>query len=449
VTQFITADTEGIETARKCLTAGGIVAFPTESSYALGASVQSTEAMNRLAHLKNRPSDQGFPILAPSTDYAASLIENPNGPAWDLAKKSWPGGLTLVTKTCAELSHHVTTKLGAGIRVTKHPWSQELVESFGGPVTCTSANLRGGPPALGHEEIPAAVAENIDMIIKGSAGREPVSTVITPRAWGIEVLRQGPIEVERSLHITGDRILRGRVFLLQPKVGYRFSIDALLLAGFVKDCFFNSRNKEVSALELGTGCGVVSLCLAKRLDEIPLDFKITAYELQERLGSLAELNASLNGMSNQISIIQEDFKTGLPNRACENTQMDLVFSNPPYRPVGTGRQSPCKEKELALGESACSMEDIAMFGSGALKHGGALCVIYPAKRLSQLTRVFGANNLFLNKIRPVYARPGCKANRVLALFLRGESNRSTELLEPLTLYQSNGEETAELKDITG
>ncbi len=442
---LINPDDEGIESAVNCLRAGGIVAFPTESAYALGAWTGSGEALLKLEKLKNRPVDQGFPLLVPSTDFARAMLKRPEGPAWELAEKNWPGGLTLVDVPLRKVPREVSSELGVGIRVTKHPWSKRMVEVFDGSVTCTSANLRGDPPAIRSDEISEKLLHQVDMVVEGNAGGEMVSTVITPRAWGIQVIREGPVEVDKELQITDDRILRGRALVFQPRLGYRFSIDALLLAGFVKDTLVAGKKSSVSAVELGTGCGVVSICLAKKLEEHSIDISVTAYELQNRLGDLAEMNVELNEMSSFIKVVKRDFKTLADMK--EKPWVDLVFSNPPYRPVGTGRQSPCKEKELALGETACSMEDVAVTGGALLRSGGVLCVIYPAKRLSELIRVFSGNNLYLQTIMLVYPRRRSAANRVIASFRRGDAERPIDVLPPFIMYEDDGRETSGLQSI--
>lgn len=299
------------------------------------------------------------------------------------------------------------------------------------------------------------------MVVEGRSGGQDVSTVITPRAWGVVVLRQGPVKIPEEVQITDDTAHRGRVRLLQPKKGYRFSVDALLLAGYVEAEILGnqqlSKKQEVSAVELGAGCGVVSLCLLSSLRHRKGDATggrspaplITALEIQPRLADLAQLNAELNSFQEQFYLRAEDYTLYLREKKSlpwVKRPLDLVFSNPPYRTLGSGRVSPDKEKEIALGEEACTMEDVVRFGAYFLAEKGVLCVIYPTARLAELVSVCASSRLYLRRLKPVYSKFGVDSKRVLATFGKKDPSRVSRVEGPLIMYQS-GEETAALKAI--
>ncbi len=127
---------------------------------------------------------------------------------------------------------------------------------------------------------------------------------------------------------TLDTFYRGRIRVLQKKAGYRFSVDAPLLADFIRI------GPEDEALELGTGTGIISLLLSVR----PFR-RIIAIELQEGLADLARRNVELNGLPDRIEIVRADLRTFEPGR-----RFDLIFSNPPYIRRSTGFLSASAEK---------------------------------------------------------------------------------------------------------
>ena len=126
----------------------------------------------------------------------------------------------------------------------------------------------------------------------------------------------------------------GRIRILQPKKGYRFSVDAPLLADFIRT------RPEDEALEIGTGSGVISLLLSLK----PFR-KITAIEIQAGLAGLARRNVELNGLGGRIEVVEADLRTFEPGRT-----FDLIFSNPPYIRKATGFLGASAEKSAAKHE---------------------------------------------------------------------------------------------------
>ena len=171
-------------------------------------------------------------------------------------------------------------------------------------------------------------------------------------------------------HETLDTFLNGRLKIIQSRQGYRFSVDALLLAEFV------SLKSEDLVVDLGAGCGIISLFLAVKRDA---GF-IFGLELQERLVSQAKRNIVLNKLEKKIAIIHGDLRhlpmaTGFAN---------VVVCNPPYRKEESGRINPDTSKAVARHELAVSLDDIVAAGRVLLKPGGRLALIYPANRLTEI-----------------------------------------------------------------
>ncbi|MEZ0329786.1 MAG: methyltransferase [Dissulfuribacterales bacterium] len=155
--------------------------------------------------------------------------------------------------------------------------------------------------------------------------------------------------------------------LWQPVKGYRFSIDALLLADFVQ-----IRKRDASLLELGAGCGVISLILAKRHSDI----KVSGMELQEILYACAAQNVIDNGMSHRVEIRLADFSRVEEYVLPES--FDYVISNPPYRRPETGRICLDSCDALARHEILMDFNGLCRAAAYVLCTGGRFWFIYPA-----------------------------------------------------------------------
>ena len=169
---------------------------------------------------------------------------------------------------------------------------------------------------------------------------------------------------------TVDTFLNGKLRIIQSRQGYRFSIDALLLAEFVliKD--------EDFVIDLGAGSGIISLFLAVKRK---VGF-IVGIELQKELASQAQRNVALNELERKIAIIQGDLRH-LP---LARGFADVVVCNPPYRQQRSGRINPDESKAIARHEIAASLDAILAAAKALLKPGGRLTLIYPANRLTEV-----------------------------------------------------------------
>ncbi|NTV81851.1 MAG: methyltransferase, partial [Candidatus Aminicenantes bacterium] len=142
-----------------------------------------------------------------------------------------------------------------------------------------------------------------------------------------------PVDLRRDDE-TLDTFYHGRVRVLQKKKGYRFSVDAPLLADFIRT------GADDEALDLGTGSGIISLLLSVK----PLK-RITALEIQPGLADLARRNVEINGLRGRIEVVGGDLRTYEPGR-----KFDLIFSNPPYIRKAMGFLSRSTEKSAAKHE---------------------------------------------------------------------------------------------------
>lgn len=196
-TERLSADDAGILRAAECLSTGGLVAFPTETVYGLGADARDDHATARIFEAKGRPTFNPLIVHAKSLADAQSYAEF-DTTAQRLAEAFWPGALTLVLPMRADsgISRLVTAGGDSlAIRVPDHPVAQALLDAFGGPVAAPSANPSGriSPTTAAH--VHAGLDGSINAVLDGGAtsvGLE--STIVDPA--GPTLLRPGGIPEE-------------------------------------------------------------------------------------------------------------------------------------------------------------------------------------------------------------------------------------------------------------
>ena len=210
--------------------------------------------------------------------------------------------------------------------------------------------------------------------------------------------------------------------LLQSKKGYRFSIDAVLLEQFI------SARHSSKGIELGTGSGVISILLAKRLSNI----HITAVELQKTLSDRAKRNVKLNDLEGRIEIVQKDIKE-LKDVYATNS-FNFGYSNPPFRKSKTGRMSIDKERAIARHEIEISLQELISTASHLLKHSGRFYLIYHPFRLVELISILKESKLEPKRMRFVHSRQGDEAKMVLMEAAKG-SGTWLKIEPPLYLYE--------------
>jgi L-threonylcarbamoyladenylate synthase len=133
-----------VRRAAQILRAGGLVAFPTETVYGLGADASSEQAVARLYAVKRRPADHPVIVHFGAADAAFGWASEIPDAARQLAKKFWPGPLTLILKRSSKAHDFVTGgQPSVGLRVPSHPVAQQLLKEFGGAVAAPSANRFG------------------------------------------------------------------------------------------------------------------------------------------------------------------------------------------------------------------------------------------------------------------------------------------------------------------
>ena len=170
-TQILPANEAAVTAAARCLAAGGLVAFPTETVYGLGADAANASAIARLYEAKGRPSFN--PLIATVGDIeAGTRIARFDATAIKLAEAFWPGPLTLVlrrTNDCAVADLATAGLDTIAVRVPAHPVARSILRAFGGPVVAPSANLSGHVSPTTAAHVQSDLMGRIDLIVDGGA----------------------------------------------------------------------------------------------------------------------------------------------------------------------------------------------------------------------------------------------------------------------------------------
>jgi L-threonylcarbamoyladenylate synthase len=189
-----------IADALAALLAGEAIVYPTETFYALGVDALSSNALERLFAIKGREPGKPVALIAADTAMAFSVAREVPAEARVLAEAFWPGPLTLVLPARNGIpAPLIGDDGGVGVRVSSHPIARALAAGLKRPLTATSANLAGEPPAVEPEMARRALGAKVKVLVEDGrlAGGAP-STVVAIGNSGIRVLRPGAVS-ERQL----------------------------------------------------------------------------------------------------------------------------------------------------------------------------------------------------------------------------------------------------------
>jgi L-threonylcarbamoyladenylate synthase len=193
-----TGMTEALEKASGILKGDGIIAYPTETFYGLGVKFDNIAALRRLYRIKHRSMDKALPLIIGEKLMLQLIASSITGSAEKLAEKFWPGPLTLLLPAKPDISGFITAKTGKiAVRVPGESFALNLARSLGFPITATSANISGMPPADNADDVSRYFGDAIDLII--DCGKTPggkPSTIIDASEEKIQILRAGAISAE-------------------------------------------------------------------------------------------------------------------------------------------------------------------------------------------------------------------------------------------------------------
>ena len=231
--------------------------------------------------------------------------------------------------------------------------------------------------------------------------------------------------------LTRDHFFNGHIVLTQPKTGYRFSIDAVILAHLV--CPASGE----TVLDLGTGCGVIPIMLAYRNPDIQL----LGVEIQRPLSDLARKNVADNRMTGRIRIINRDI--GDLALADIGGPVDLVVTNPPYRKRDSGRINADSQRAIARHELKIDLDTLLQTARRMLNKSGRFGVIYPSVRTVDLLSAMRSSGLEPKTLTMIHSSPASSARLVAVVGVQG-GRPGMEVGPPLYLYQDDGTYTPAL-----
>lgn len=198
----------GLADGIAALKAGELVVYPTETFYALGADAFSSTALRRLFRVKGREPGRPVGLIAADTAMAFSVAREVPIDARRLAGAFWPGPLTIVLPARDDLAPELTGPDGVSVRVSPNPVARALSAALGRPITATSANLSGKPPASTLDEARAGLGEKVKVYLEGGKlWAAAPSTVVAVKESEWKIVRMGAISEDQiAAALAGDAL---------------------------------------------------------------------------------------------------------------------------------------------------------------------------------------------------------------------------------------------------
>jgi L-threonylcarbamoyladenylate synthase len=199
-----------IEKGISILRQGGLVAYPTDTVYGLGACISLPQAVKKVYKIKERPWNMSLSLLLADTSQLTKTAALVPPTAWPLIHSFLPGALTIVLPKSSSVPDAITAgRTTIAIRIPAHPIPIALAAGLGAPIVGTSANLSGRPSPLTAQEVYSQLGDKIDLIIDGGrcpGGKE--STIVDVTGETPVVLREGAISIEELEQICENIVLK-------------------------------------------------------------------------------------------------------------------------------------------------------------------------------------------------------------------------------------------------
>lgn len=208
--------------------------------------------------------------------------------------------------------------------------------------------------------------------------------------------------------MTQDELKQFNLQLFQPRHGYRYSLDPLLLARF---CAGVKPGGKI--IDLGAGCGIIALLLAR----INPGALIVAVENNPEMAALAELNIRHNDLGGTVALLGEDIINLRKNYPVST--FDLVVSNPPFRTAGSGKVSPRSGRDSARHETTATLADFLAAAKYLVKPSGRICFIQLPARLPEFMALAAELKLSVLRLQMVHGDAESPATMFMAELAKG------------------------------
>ncbi len=215
--------------------------------------------------------------------------------------------------------------------------------------------------------------------------------------------------------------------IIQNTKGFCFGIDSVILSDFAKNI-----KKGSKVVDLGTGTGIIGLLLCKKTELK----EIVGVEIQKEVAEMANRSIKLNKLEDKFKILNTDIKN----------KFDVVVMNPPYKEKGTGKINEVDSKIISRHEVKATLSDFIKVASNLLKDKGEIYIVHKPERMPDIIQKMRENKIEPKEIKTVYSNKKTEASLILIKGIKG-ANKFFKILEPVYIYEENGEYTKEIKEI--
>lgn len=228
---------------------------------------------------------------------------------------------------------------------------------------------------------------------------------------------------------TLDELNKVNKKIIQKKDGFRFSVDAVLIANFL-----NIKSGSLTVVDIGTGTGIVPLLISDN----PHIKKVYGIEIQKENSELARRSIIYNGLEEKIEIVNADIK-----KFKVDFKVDMIVTNPPYIKSENGKISENRVKALSKHEIELTIKELIENSKRILKSGGSFNIICRTNRFQETIYLLSENNFYVKRLRTVHTKPGKEAILFMIEAIK-DTKCTMELKDALYIFDENGEYTPEV-----
>lgn len=225
--------------------------------------------------------------------------------------------------------------------------------------------------------------------------------------------------------------------IIQNTKGFCFGIDSVILSDFAKNI-----KKGSKVVDLGTGTGIIGLLLCKKTELK----EIVGVEIQKEVAEMANRSIKLNKLEDKFKILNTDINKIFEDKLLEKNKFDVVVMNPPYKEKGTGKINEVDSKIISRHEVKATLSDFIKVASNLLKDKGEIYIVHKPERMPDIIQKMRENKIEPKEIKTVYSNKKTEASLILIKGIKS-ANKFFKILEPLYIYEKNGEYTKEIKEI--